>query len=326
MKQEVQDFLNLPGIAGVALMDGRSRPYFCGVDQTLNFQQKEALAQGILQVVETIPEGFESFEFQFTGHQVYIYKLDHGIILLVLTRNDLVYADYLRTIKKLQVALQEDIVNAIATFRLIAGNITLSGLNYRKNSSENTSTSRSVSGATIAGNPGLEKNFRPPSPAANESELSGSYPLADSPSQIPESVESQPHAITSSENTMSGNAIVPQPEAEVSLKDLIGALNQLSQFTTQYLGTAVIVNYWKSTRPHVDWLEHFQIDRAAQFSYIGGKTNQLVSAQEQQWLQEWVETFIKRCSQIIRDFPTIVTQKGLDDRQKALLLTNPTLL
>ncbi|HEY9816238.1 MAG TPA: hypothetical protein V6D20_10635, partial [Candidatus Obscuribacterales bacterium] len=84
-REVVQDFLNLPGIEGVALVDGRSRPYFCGVDQTLNFQQKEALAQGIQQVVETTPPDFEFFEFQFTGHQVYIYKLDHGVILLVLT-------------------------------------------------------------------------------------------------------------------------------------------------------------------------------------------------------------------------------------------------
>ena len=105
MKREVvQDFLNLPGIAGVALMDGRSRPYFCGVDQTLNFQQKEALAQGIRQVVDTTPAGFESFEFQFTGHQVYIYKLDQGIILLVLTRDGLVYRDYLQAIAKLKTA------------------------------------------------------------------------------------------------------------------------------------------------------------------------------------------------------------------------------
>lgn len=54
MKQEVvQNFLDLPGIMGVALMDGRSRPFFCGIDQFLNFQQKEALAQGIRQVIET---------------------------------------------------------------------------------------------------------------------------------------------------------------------------------------------------------------------------------------------------------------------------------
>jgi hypothetical protein len=126
MKQEViQDFLNVPGIAGVALMDRRSRPYFCGIDQTLNFQQKETLAQGILQVFETIPDEFESFKFHFGDHQVYIYKLDNGIILLVLTLENLVYSDSLKTIKSLKVVLSEDITKAIATFRLIAGTTTL---------------------------------------------------------------------------------------------------------------------------------------------------------------------------------------------------------
>ncbi|NJL86600.1 MAG: hypothetical protein HC886_12455 [Leptolyngbyaceae cyanobacterium SM1_1_3] len=64
-RQVVQDFLNLPGIVGVALMDGRSRPYFCGVEQILNFQQREAIAQGIQQVVETTPVDLQSFSFQF---------------------------------------------------------------------------------------------------------------------------------------------------------------------------------------------------------------------------------------------------------------------
>ncbi|MBF2080006.1 MAG: hypothetical protein IGR76_16185, partial [Synechococcales cyanobacterium T60_A2020_003] len=83
-KEVVQDFLNLPGIAGIALMDGRSRPYFFGIDQALNFQQKETLALGIQQVIETTPADFEFFEFQFVGHQIHIYKLSHGIILLVI--------------------------------------------------------------------------------------------------------------------------------------------------------------------------------------------------------------------------------------------------
>ncbi|KGF73541.1 hypothetical protein DO97_18785 [Neosynechococcus sphagnicola sy1] len=131
MKQEVvQDFLNLTGILGVALMDGRARPYFCGIDQTLNFQQKEALVQGILQVIGTTPEGFDSFEFQFVGHQVYIYKLSHGIILLVLTDNNLAASHYQQAIADLRVALEADLGNAIATFRLLAGSLTLSGQSY----------------------------------------------------------------------------------------------------------------------------------------------------------------------------------------------------
>ena len=37
MKQEaIQNFLNLPGLGGVALLNGRSRPYFHGFRQSLN--------------------------------------------------------------------------------------------------------------------------------------------------------------------------------------------------------------------------------------------------------------------------------------------------
>jgi len=137
MKREVvQDFLNLPGIMGVALMHRRSRPYFCGVDQVLNFQQKEALAQGIQQVIETTPVGFHFFEFQFNGHQVYIYKLSQGIILLVLTVDNLGYTSYSEVIDRLKAELQENITDAIAMFRLLAGSTIPSEENYWRQQSE----------------------------------------------------------------------------------------------------------------------------------------------------------------------------------------------
>lgn len=273
-------------------MDGRSRPYFCGVDQTLNFQQKEALAQGILQVVETIPEGFESFEFHFTGHQVHIYKLAHGIILLVLTRSDLVHADYLKTIKDLKAALQEDIANAIATFRLIAGNITLSGMNNRKPDSPPSSP-------VDSGSVKSSKSF-----------LSYTQPTATNPANH------MADSVTSSAPSTDGSG------SATSLKDVLAALNHLSQFTTQYLGTHVIVNYWKSTRPNSDWLNQLQIDRSAQFSCTGPPQilHQPLSLQQHQSIREWVAAFIQRCTQVIRDFPAMVEQQALTLDQKALLL------
>lgn len=137
MKREVvQDFLNLPGIMGVALMHGRSRPYFCGVDQVLNFQQKEALAQGIQQVIETTPASFHFFEFQFNGHQVYIYKLSQGIILLVLTVDNLGYVGCSEVVDRLKAELQENITDAIATFRLMAGSTVLPEENQWKQQCE----------------------------------------------------------------------------------------------------------------------------------------------------------------------------------------------
>ncbi|MBD0336749.1 MAG: hypothetical protein ICV62_14770 [Cyanobacteria bacterium Co-bin13] len=129
-RQVIQNFLNLPGITGVALMDGRTRPFFCGLDTTLNSQQKEALAQGIQQVISTTPADFEAFSFRFGSRQAHIYKLIDGVILLVLTSNQVPFEAYITALKQLKVTLIEDLANAVATFRLLAGCITLSGHSY----------------------------------------------------------------------------------------------------------------------------------------------------------------------------------------------------
>ncbi len=299
MKREViQDFLNLPGIAGVALMDGRSRPYFCGIAQTLNFQQKETLAQGILQIVETIPDGFEAFEFQFANCQVHIYKLDRGMILLVLTHQGLVHADYSTMMQGLKVVLREDIPNAIATFRLFAGNITLSSSTDRKpNAHTATLTEAGTTNPLSATNP-LNNGVVAAKPAT---------------------------ATTTTQPTQPSAALQapPPPPSTANLKDAIAALNHLSQFTTQYLGTHVVVNYWKLSRPQLDWLEHFQIDRSAQLSFTDLSPQVYLAPltpQEQEWIQSWVAAFVKRCSQVLRDFPTIIQGKALNDQQKAILL------
>jgi hypothetical protein len=299
MKREVvRDFLNLPGIAGVALMDGRSRPYFCGVDQALNFQQKEALAQGIRQVIDTTPEDFESFEFQFTGHQVYIYKLKEGIVLLVLARASLVYEDLLRTILPLKAALEEDISKAIATFRLLASDITSTQSGWKPPGTETLSNIR------------FNHNGPTPTPPAP--------PAPSAPS------DREPSSTLTGRNGKSSVSPPKHPEPDQpELKEVLAGLNHLSQFTTQFLGTAVITNYWKSSRPDVEWLKPFQIDRGAQITFTDASvkgTTVALSAQEHQWIKDWVAAFVKRCSQVIRDFPSLVEQKGLDDRQKSLLL------
>lgn len=265
MKREVvQDFLNLPGIKGVALMYGRTRPYFCGVDQVLNFQQKEALAQGIQQVIETTPAGFRFFEFQFNGHQLYIYKLERGIILLVLAADALSYAAYAEKVERLKAELQEDVADAIATFRGLAGTITRPQDHWRQ-------------------------------PAE---------PLPVVPPAVPVLLA------------------VPDPPA-VSLRDLLIALNRLSYFTSQYLGATIVANYWKAARPDQEWLNQFQIDRAAHITWKDASSDliatDLISIEQHQWVQTWVKAFIDRCSKVLRDFAKTVRRKALEIDQQSLL-------
>ncbi len=329
MKREVvQDFLNVPGILGVALMDGRSRPFFWGVDQTLNFQQKEALAQGIQQVVETTPPDFEFFEFQFTGHQVYIYKLDHGIILLVLTSGDLLYPTYVRAVERLKIELQDDFANAIATFRLLAGNFTLSEQSYMK-------PPRADSGAATLREPVVQppsshptspsdsRNGRkPPTPSASPAPS----PAAPTPAPAPKppaapSPTPQPAPKPAPTPTPQPVASAAKPATPPTAKELVEFFNEISQFTKQYLGNMVVGNYWKSTRPKVEWLEQFEVDRSGKF-LLSNPTlalQQPLTPEQQEWVQQWLKAFVKRCAIVIRDFPALIQQMDLDERFKALL-------
>lgn len=307
MKREVvRDFLNLAGIAGIALMDGRSRPYFCGIDQFLNFQQKEALSQGIRQVVETTPEDFESFEFQFVSHQVYIYKLNQGVVLLVVAHANLVHTEYLAAIQQLRQGLEEDLTKAIATFRILASEVTGTNQNVWKQSVETISNRATVPAKVDNGTRTLPVE---PFPVVSQGLPAPiSHPVV-SPTQLDVAPVSVPPAAEP--------AIAP-----VELKELLTAINSLSQFTTQYLGNAVITNYWKASRPEHEWLKQFQIDRAAQITFANSAQppHQDLTLEQQQWLREWVARFIERCAKVIRDFPVLVHQSALSDRQRTLLL------
>jgi len=122
-REVIQDFLHSAGVVGVALTNRRMRPYFYGLDTVLD-RSKQALGQGVLQVVENVPEGFESFEFHFAGHVVFIYKLTHGLVLLVLTDSGLNLVDYRKGITKIKYLIETDAYNTVAYFKLLLGSVT----------------------------------------------------------------------------------------------------------------------------------------------------------------------------------------------------------
>ncbi len=122
-REVIQDFLNLAGVVGIALTNRRMRPYFYGLDSVLD-RTKQALGQGVLQVVENLPEGFESFEFHFGSYIVFIYKLTHGLVLLVLTDKDLELVSYGRSVTKIKYLIETDTYNTVAYFKLLLGSMT----------------------------------------------------------------------------------------------------------------------------------------------------------------------------------------------------------
>lgn len=324
-REEVEDFLNFPGIVGIALMDGRSRPYFYGVDQALNFQQKEALAQGIQQVVETTPPGFEFFEFQFTGHHAYIYKLDRGLILLVLTHTSLIYADYAQAIERLRSELKADAANAIATFRLLAGNISLSNQNYWKQTtlSGSSRSDTSVKAPLSVHSPPIPEQIS--SGHATHTPLSTTEASQPAPFTAPSVLPAPAHA--EDDPSLAPASSSPDDPLPPTYKELLAAANQISHLTVRYLGPTVVSNYWKATRPSQGWLAAFQVERSAQITLSAAlvpQTTATLTPEELHWFRQWISAFMERCSKIIRDFPTLLEQSALDDRQKALLFIDKT--
>lgn len=256
-QETIQNFLNLPGLGGVALFNGRSRPYFHGFCQSLNSNQREALAQGVQQVIDTTPTDFQRFEFRFTEYQVFVYKLEHRMTLLVMMQPGQIYADYHSQIEKVKDIFNGAEDRAIATFQSLAAH------------------------SVPSNHPGF---------------------LTDIPTTL-----------------------IQPPDLTISLQETLTVMNDLSKLATQYLGTLVVINYWKNSRPEADWLKLFQIERSAQVVFSGQTDSVFLTPEQHELLQSWVATLIKRCSKVIRDFPKMVRQMPLSDRQKAILLTKQLL-
>ncbi|MFN3927609.1 MAG: hypothetical protein ACK4QL_09910 [Pseudanabaenaceae cyanobacterium] len=106
-REIVQSLLTLKGIEGVIFAGRRSRAYFYGIESILD-RTKQMLAQGVIQVLENIPETFDSFMFQFSTNTVYLYKLEHGTVLIIVTTPELQQREYQQIISKLKQLFRAD--------------------------------------------------------------------------------------------------------------------------------------------------------------------------------------------------------------------------
>jgi len=300
-REVIQDFLNLPGVIGVALTNRRMRPYFHGFNAILNGQQQQAMAQGIHQVIENIPEGLISFEFYFIGNIAFIYKLPHDLVLLVLGDKNLDIKEYEASIDQVRQEIEIDVYSAVATFKQLLGSITQKSLRLSENLGSNTHLQENKS----------QESEEPKLPTVSPRlEIITAEPSIEIPLVISE-------VLPTSEIT------TPEYKPpEYKLSEFLIALNKLSRFTTQYLGKVVVGNYWKSARPDSAWLQQITIDRNATISCPDQELI-ICSPEQQQQLQEWAKTYTKRCKQVIRNFDNMVMHDCLDAHQQMLLnITN----
>ncbi len=344
-REVIQDFLNSAGIVGISLTNRRMRPYFYGLDAVLD-RTKQALGQGVLQVVENVPEGFESFEFHFADHIVFIYKLTHGLVLLVLADRVIDLVVYRRSITKIKYLIETDTYNTVAYFKLLLGSVTQHSLprsNWNASNSKETSKDQSTSHRSTNSNPhpNLETSISPSSVSDTRNQTNSqpqrtSSPTANTNVQIRSNIaqpqtppassisvpiakvvaNNNPTQITKSNTKQVSTKTGTQ---EYKLDELLATLNKISNFTTQYLGKVVVTNYWKSSRPDSSWLAEFEIDRNGQISYPK-HTGIACTLEQKQQIQLWLTSYIKRCKQVIRNFDQMLEQDCLDVSQKQILL------
>ena len=347
-REVIQDFLNLPGVVGIVLTNRRMRPYFYGLDAVLD-RTKQALGQGVLQVVENLPEGFESFEFHFASHVVFIYKLTHGLVLLVLTDSGIKITDYRRGITKIKYLIETDTYNTVAYFKLLLGSVTqhsLPSTNWNSHNAQTsiqakapaqptthsfispignrqeTVTSRSPSSSSVSDQNSQTNNQTSKIPSVN-SNTNGQIQSNTTKSQAPPATSSTTLAavnLSKEADRINKSVSAKTDTEEYKLDELLAALNKLSNCTTQYLGKVVVTNYWKSSRPDSAWLTEFEIDRSGQISHPKQVAIACTPAQQEQ-LHSWVASYLKRCKQVIRNFDQMIEQDCLDERQRKILLT-----
>lgn len=90
MNQEViRDFLNVPGIVGIALLNGQSEPVFYTDHPNFAKASSNNLLQSLLQIVDTIPPEYEVLEFRFAEYEIALYRLQATSLVLVIKDHSL---------------------------------------------------------------------------------------------------------------------------------------------------------------------------------------------------------------------------------------------
>ncbi|MGF1523774.1 MAG: hypothetical protein ACFBSF_15770 [Leptolyngbyaceae cyanobacterium] len=284
-KSVIEAFLDLPGMLGLALIDKHS--YWCvdGTNRLPSLQQSDIAIQGIQQIISTTPADLRSFDFWFSHENVRIYKLGNDRILLVLTNKELNFSHYQTAITEVQQALLTDTENAVGLLQTLS--------NRQASSSAQAPLKQSFPPVS---------SWRPSAPPRSHSEKLPTVSSAPSITSVPP----LPSILRTTYDWETG----------------IASLNALTNGTAKYLGPTVTANAWRATRPESPRLEKLQCDREGHFKYrfdAADSSDGIISIEEHELLEQWVQAFIKRCSLIIRDYPTTVLQQSLEDSQRAML-------
>lgn len=98
---------------------------------------------------------------------------------------------------------------------------------------------------------------------------------------------------------------------KITLEDLLSTFKHLSDCSSRYFGNKMAAKYWESSRPNIEWLQQFQISASGQITYSGTLSEPLTFYKLRS-CQKWIERYIKSCSMIIQEFPTLIDPNKIE--------------
>jgi uncharacterized protein YjbI with pentapeptide repeats len=97
---------------------------------------------------------------------------------------------------------------------------------------------------------------------------------------------------------------------KVSIGDLVRNFETIASITSRYLGITITTKNFEESRPDVEWLQEFSMDKKGKISFTGIMTHQATMMQLK-WFEKWTNAFVKKSSMIIQDLPSIIEEKHL---------------
>jgi uncharacterized protein YjbI with pentapeptide repeats len=98
---------------------------------------------------------------------------------------------------------------------------------------------------------------------------------------------------------------------KTTLEEVMRAFTHLGECAGRYVGSKMTARYWESSRPDCEWLQNFQVSASGQITFAGNPNETLTFARLLACSQ-WSDNFVKSCSAIVGQFPSLVDPEKLE--------------
>ncbi len=97
---------------------------------------------------------------------------------------------------------------------------------------------------------------------------------------------------------------------KISVADIISDFESIAAIVSNYLGMSITAKNFEDTRPEVEWLNGFTIDKKGKIGF-SGSIHQKLTMIQLRWIEKWSNAFVKKGSMIIQDLPEILREKNI---------------